>query len=77
MWPTTPTLADCYPSSTVARDSWSRPVYDDGTGRLLVDVDPRAGRKPDICTKQGNAFDGEPCDPVDGDFIFIPRRDIW
>ena len=50
---------------------------DDGTGRLLVDVDPRAGRKPDICTKQGNAFDGEPCDPVDGDFIFIPRRDTW
>ena len=47
------------------RDSWSRPVYDDGTGRLLVDVDPRAGRKPDICTKQGNAFDGEPCDPVE------------
>ena len=61
----------------VGRDSWSRPVYDDGTGRLLVDVDPRAGRKPDICTKQGNAFDGEPCDPVDGDFIFIPRRDTW
>ena len=59
------------------RDSWSRPVYDDGTGRLLVDVDPRAGRKPDICTKQGNPFDGEPCDPVDGDFIFIPRRDTW
>lgn len=59
------------------RDSWSRPVYDDGTGRLLVDVDPRAGRKPDICTKQGNAFEGEPCDPVDGDFIFIPRRDTW
>ena len=59
------------------RDSWSRPVYDDGTGRLLVDVDPRAGRKPDICTKQGNAIDGEPCDPVDGDFIFIPRRDTW
>ena len=26
---------------------------------------------------QGNAFDGEPCDPVDGDFIFIPRRDTW
>lgn len=24
----------------VGRDSWSRPVYDDGTGRLLVDVDP-------------------------------------
>lgn len=34
-------------------DSWSRPVYDDGTGRLLVDVDPREGRAPDICTKYG------------------------
>lgn len=59
------------------RDSWSRPVYEDLNGRLLVDVDPRKGRGPDICTKQGNAFDGEPCDPVDGDFDFIPCRDIW
>lgn len=59
------------------RDSWSRPVYEDLSGRLLVDVDPRKDRGPDICTKQGNAFDGEPCDPVDGDFDFIPCRDIW
>lgn len=61
----------------LGRDSWSRPVYDDGTGRLLVDVDPREGRGPDICTKQGNAFDGEPDCPVRGEFIFIPRRDTW
>lgn len=59
------------------RDSWSRPVYEDPSGRLLVDVDPRKDRKPDICTKQGNAFDGEPCDPVEGDFDFIPCRDTW
>lgn len=59
------------------RDSWDRPVYMDTTGRLLVDVDPRKNRKPDICTKQGNDFDGEPCDPVQADFIFLPYRDTW
>ena len=45
------------------RDSWDRPVYE-CDGRLYVDVDPRRSRPADICTKQGNAFDGEPCDPV-------------
>lgn len=59
------------------RDSWDRPVYEDPSGRLLVDVDPRKGHGPDICTKNGNAFDGEPCDPVEGDFDFIPCRDTW
>ena len=59
------------------RDSWDRPVYEDLSGRLLVDVDPRRDREPAICTKQGNAFDGEPCDPVEGDFDFIPYRDTW
>ena len=59
------------------RDSWDRPVYMDATGRLLVDVDPRKNREPDICTKQGNDFDGEPCDPVQVDFIFLPYRDTW
>ena len=58
------------------RDSWDRPVYMDATGRLLVDVDPK-NREPDICTKQGNDFDGEPCDPVQADFIFLPYRDTW
>lgn len=59
------------------RDSWDRLVYMDATGRLLVDVDPRKNREPDICTKQGNDFDGEPCDPVQADFIFLPYRDTW
>ncbi|MBM6976700.1 hypothetical protein [Intestinimonas butyriciproducens] len=58
--------------------SWSRPVYE-CSGRLYVDVDPREGRKPEICTKQGNDFDGEPCDPPpEGvEVEFIPYRDTW
>lgn len=60
------------------RDSWGRPVYE-CDGRLYVDVDPRRSRPADICTKQGNAFDGEPCDPVPKETIieFIPERDTW
>lgn len=62
----------------LGRDSWSRPVYE-CKGRLYVDVDPRAGRRPDICTKQGNDFDGEPCDPIPDwmEVEFLPRRDTW
>lgn len=57
---------------------WGRPVYE-CDGRLYVDVDPRRSRPADICTKQGNAFDGEPCDPVPKETIieFIPERDTW
>lgn len=60
------------------RDSWDRPVYE-CDGRLYVDVDPRRSRPADICTKQGNAFNGEPCDPVpEGTIIeFVPKRDTW
>ena len=60
------------------RDSWDRPVYE-CDGRLYVDVDPRRSRPADIYTKQGNAFDGEPCDPVpEGTIIeFVPARDTW
>ena len=47
----------------LGRDSWDRPVYE-CDGKLYVDVDPRRSRTPSICTKQGNAFDGEPCDPI-------------
>lgn len=62
----------------IGRDSWSRPVYE-SEGRLYVDVDPRRDRTPDICTKQENAFNGEPCNPIaDGtDIEFIPKRDTW
>lgn len=62
----------------VGRDSWSRPVYECG-GRLYVDVDPREDRQPEICTKQGNDLDGEPCDPLPTgtEVEFIPYRDTW
>ena len=58
------------------RDSWDRPVYEAG-GKLYVDVDPRKGHGPDICTKNNDDFDGEPCDSVEADFEFVPCRDIW
>lgn len=64
----------------LGRDSWSRPVYKCPTdGRLYVDVEPREDREPHICTKQSNAFDGEPCDPVPENALvtFIPHRDTW
>lgn len=62
----------------LGRDSWSRPVYE-CYGRLYVDVDPRKHREPDICTKQGNAFDGEPLDPIAAgvEIEFVPCRDTW
>ena len=60
------------------RDSWDRPVYKGPDGNLYVDVDPRKGWGPNICTKYQNDFDGEPDDPVLGvDFIFTPFRDVW
>ena len=60
----------------LGRDSWSRPVYE-ADGRLYVDVEPRKDRGPDICTKMHNAFGGEPCDPVEAEFEFVPARDTW
>lgn len=61
----------------LGRDSWSRPVYEGSNGRLYVDVEPRAGYQPKICTKLNDAFDGEPDTPVHADFVFKPRRDTW
>lgn len=62
----------------LGRDIWDRPVYECGE-KLYVDVDPRRDRQPDICTKQGNRFDGEPCDhiPEDTVVVFVPERDTW
>lgn len=51
------------------------------TGRYeplgLFLVGEAGGTWTGIDNSTGNAFDGEPCDPVDGDFIFIPSRDTW
>lgn len=66
------------------RDNWSRPVYEDETGRLWKDVEPRADREPKLCTALYNAFDGEPDIPLkamerykDARLIFEPERDTW
>lgn len=61
------------------RDNWDRPVYEDLSGRLLVDVEPRKDWKPKICTKLNNSFYGEPDCPLrfEGEFDFIPHRDTW
>lgn len=62
----------------VGDDSWSRPVYE-SKGTLYVDVDPRSGRPPHICTKTNNDFDGEPDSPLpdDATFEFVPFRVTW
>jgi hypothetical protein len=62
----------------VGRDSWSRPVYI-YNGRYYVDVDPRPDRPPQLCTKQFNAFDGEPNIPISDalSVTFSPKRDTW
>lgn len=31
----------------------------------------------EINAKRRWSFDGEPCDPVQADFIFLPYRDTW
>ena len=62
----------------IGLDSWDRPVYV-CEGRLYVDVDPRKDCNPQIHTKNGNAFDGEPLSPVkkDLEIEFVPQRDTW
>lgn len=60
------------------RDDWDRPVYE-ADGQLYVDVNPRKGWQPKICTKYRNEYYGEPDTPVseDTEIEFQPRRDLW
>ena len=65
------------------RDNWDRPVYESDE-KYFVDVDPRKSRKPDICTKQGNQFNGEPDISLadlkefeNAEIEFVPARDTW
>lgn len=60
----------------LGRDSWDRPVYE-ANRRLYVDTNPRKCFPPNICTKNNNAFDGEPSDSVSTEVEFIPARDTW
>jgi len=60
------------------RDDCSRPVYK-CNGILYVDVEPFKNRKPDICTKYGNEFNGEPDCHIkhEIELEFIPFRNTW
>ena len=65
-------------------DSWDRPVYRDETGTLWKDVDPRRKFAPDLCTSNGNLFDGEPDVPMSyvkiykvAEIQFVPVRVVW
>ena len=62
----------------IGRDDWDRPVYE-CDDQLYVDVSPRKSCKPEICTKQGNIFHGEPQTPIaEGiEIEFSPCRDTW
>lgn len=68
----------------IGNDSRNRPIYKDRYGKLFVDVDPRKNRKPEICTKYNNDFDGEPDIPINYtiaysnvEIEFIPIRIVW
>ncbi len=68
----------------ISCDSHKRPVYRNKEGRLFVDVNPRAGEEPKLCTKLDNQFNGEPDTPVDAmkqydgvKFVFWKGRKIW
>ena len=47
----------------IGNDDWSRPVYKGDDGKLFVDTDPRCVY-PNLCTKSGNDFYGEPDTPI-------------
>lgn len=66
------------------RDSWSRPVYEDASGKLWKDVDPRANIAPNLCSAYNNEFEGEPDVPMevmecyqDVKIVFEPKRNTW
>lgn len=58
-------------------DNMDRAVYRSDVGCLYVDTDPRKKQPPKMCTKYQNCFEGEPCDPVEAEFTFLPDRMVW
>lgn len=66
------------------RDGLDRPVYEDQTGKLWKDVEPRADRAAKLCSALNNDFDGEPDTPLEimkryegYVVIYEPGRDTW
>lgn len=48
----------------IGEDSWGRPVYESGTGRLFKNVNLREEDADGLCTVWGG-FDGEPDTPIE------------
>lgn len=53
-------------------DEWSRPVYQDQSGRLWKDVSLGSVR-PCLHSASGNMFEGEPDEPVQNEFMILPE----
>ena len=51
-------------------DSWSRPVYQDESGRLWKDINLGSG-VPSLHSASSNDFDGEPDMPINDEFEII------
>jgi hypothetical protein len=51
-------------------DFWSRPVYEDESGKLWKDINLGSG-EPCLCSSCNNEFDGEPDMPIKGEFEII------
>lgn len=56
--------------------SWDRPVYRDDAGMLWKDVNPLVGKKPNLCTSDGNEFGGGAEDGTYSlDMVYISGED--
>lgn len=67
----------------VGKDSFNRPVYENAS-KLFVDVEPRKGKEPKICTVLNNVLGGEPDTPIEyikkyqeTEIEFFPNRVTW
>jgi len=65
----------------IGLDYWSRPVYKDENGCLVVDVDDRVEGLDSLYTKCDNEFEGEPDWPIievksyqNQEIEFVPKR---
>ena len=56
----------------IGTDSWERPVYKDGTGKLWKDVN-LGDREPSLCSSADNDFDGEPDMPIEETYEIIGK----
>ena len=59
----------------IGRDSHSRPVYQDDSGNLYKDTDPRSHVPP--CLFTVDDMEGSPKKWFPGKVKLLPKRDTW